>query len=130
MSDLILTQLQNSLTSFFDEMIDLFPKEADFIKIRIFLKDQVDIQTVMEVFTYNLNRTDVNHEMTLKKMIKDRNDFDILESPIFLEYFSKEKIIYYKKFWNSPSLFTEDKKMVWKWLDSFVGISERYIKTK
>jgi hypothetical protein len=130
MSDLILAQFQNSLTSFFDEMIDLFPKEADFIKIRIYLKDQVDMQTVMDVFNYNLNRVDVNHDMTLKKMIKDRKDMDIIDSPILLEFFSKDKIIYYKKFWNSPNLFSEDKKMIWKWVDSFVGISDRYIKTK
>jgi hypothetical protein len=129
MSELILLQLQKSLISFFDEMIELFPKEPDFIKIRIYLKDQVEIQDVMDVFTYNITRTDMNNE-TVKKMIKERDDIAIMESPILTEYFTKDKINYYKKFWNSPHFVTDDKKMVWKWLDSFVGISERYNKLK
>ena len=126
-SELILLQFQNSLISFFDEMIELFPKEPDFIKIRIFLKDQIEIHEVMEIFTYNINRTESN---TLKTMIKDRDEISIMESPIISELFPKDKITFYRKFWNSPNFFKEDKKMVWKWLDSFVGISEKYNKIK
>jgi hypothetical protein len=129
MSEIMLTLLKNSLISFFDEMIEIFPKEPDFIKIRIFLKDQVEIQTVMDIFTYTINRTDNNNE-TLKNMIKDRNDVYIMDSHIISENFSKDKIIYYKKFWNSPMFVNEDKKIVWKWLDSFVSISEKYNKLK
>ena len=129
MSELILFQFQNSLISFFDEMIDLFPKEPDFVKIRIFLKDQIEIQEVMDTFTYTINRTDQNNE-TLKKMIKDRNDVYIMDSSVIAEHFTKEKIIYFKKFWNSPQFINEDKTMVWKWLDSFVCISDKYNKLK
>lgn len=134
MNDLILTQFQNSLTAFFDEMIELFPREADFIKIRIYLKDQVDIHEAMDVFTYNLNRFDSsgdNNNNTLKNMIKERDDRSIMDCVFLTEYFSRDKINYYKKFWNSPSQFpAEDKKMIWKWLDSFVGISDKYNKLK
>lgn len=91
MTELILLQLQNSLIAFFDEMIELFPKEPDFIKIRIFLKDQVEIQDVMDVFTYNITRTDMNNE-TIKKMIKERDDIAIMESPIIAEYLQKTRL--------------------------------------
>lgn len=128
-SEIILLQFQNSLTSFFDEMIELYPKEPDFIKIRIFIKDQIEIQEVMDIFTYNINRTTETTE-TIKKMIKERNEIDIMESPIISELFPKDKILYYKKFWNSHKVFSEDKKIIWKWLDSFVGISEKYNKLK
>ena len=129
-SEIILLQFQNSLTSFFDEMIELFPKEPDFIKIRIFIKDQIEIQEVMDIFTYNIIRTSTESNETIKKMIKERNEIDIMESPIITELFPKDKILYYKKFWNSPKVFIEDKKIIWKWLDSFVGISEKYNKLK
>ena len=66
----------------------------------------------------------------IKKMIKDRNDKGIMDSVILSEYFPKEKILYYKKFWNSPQLVIDDKRMIWKWLDSFVGISDKYIRAK
>jgi hypothetical protein len=108
-------------------MIELFPKEADFIKVRIFLKDQIDIQTVMDTFTYSINRTD-NYDHNIKSMIKERNYLHIIDNPVFSENFSKEKIIYYKKLWNS--FYSEDKKMVWKWLDSFVGICDKYNKIR
>ena len=129
MSDLILNQLQNSLTAFFDEMIELFPKEPDFIKIRIYIKDRVDIQDVMDLLTYNLNRV-TGENTTLRSMIKERDDRGIMDSHILSEYFSKDKLVYYKKFWNSPRLETEDRKMVWKWVDSFVGICDKYNKSK
>lgn len=134
MNDILLTQFQNSLTAFFDEMIELFPREADFIKIRIFLKDQVDIQDAIDLFTYNLNRVDTSGDTnnnTLKTMIKDRDDRSIMDCVFLTEYFSREKINYYKKFWNSPTQFpAEDKQMVWKWVDSFVEISDKYNKMK
>ena len=119
----ILNQFKNSLTSFFDELIELFPREADLIMIRIFLKDQINIKDVMDVFYYNLNK----NEQELKKMIKDKNESFFLENSLF-DYFGKSKVLHFKHLWNSPVLDEENKIMVWKWVDSFVLMSEKYNK--
>lgn len=119
----ILNQFKNSLTSFFDELIELFPREADLIMIRIFLKDQINIKDVMDVFYYNLNK----NEQELKKMIKDKNESFFLENSLF-DYFGKSKVLHFKHLWNSPLLDEENKIMVWKWVDSFVLMSEKYNK--
>ena len=37
---LILQEFKNNLITFFDELIDQFPTEADLVIIRIFLKDR------------------------------------------------------------------------------------------
>lgn len=131
MNDLILIQFQNSLTSFFDEMIELFPREAGFIKTRIYIKDQADIQELMDVFTYNLNRLDTtgdSNNNTLKNMIKEKDERSIMDSVVLTEFLSRERMSYYKKFWNSFA--NEDKKVVWRWVDSFVSISDKYNKLK
>jgi len=119
----ILNQFKNSLTSFFDELIELFPHEADLIMIRIFLKDQINIKDVMDIFYYNLNKND----QELKKMIKEKNESFFLENSLF-DNFSKGKVLHFKQLWNSPVLDKENKSMVWKWVDSFVLISEKYNK--
>jgi hypothetical protein len=42
---LILQEFKNNLISFFDELIDLFPTEPDLVIIRIFLKDQIALNS-------------------------------------------------------------------------------------
>ena len=57
MSELqVLSEFKNGLISFFDELIDQFPKEGDLIMIRIFLKDQIPIEQVMNTFNNSINK--------------------------------------------------------------------------
>ncbi len=125
MSEQILIQFKNSLVSFIDELIDAFPREPDLIILRIFLKDQVPIEDVMTKFIYAINK----NEQELKKYIKDRNELFFLESDVF-ESISKSKALNFKKLWRSGNLDDDEKLAVWKWIDSFVILSERYTKSK
>lgn len=125
MSEQIIIQFKNSLISFIDELIDAFPREPDLIILRIFLKDQVPIEDVMNKFIYAINK----NEQELKKYIKDRNELFFLESDVF-ESISKSKALNFKKLWRSGTLDDEEKLAVWKWIDSFVILSERYAKIK
>ena len=125
-SETILLQFHNSIVTFFDEMIELFPKEEDFIRVRIYLKDQVSVQTVMDEFTYIINRDN----MTLKNLIRDRNISGIMDNAVVTDNLNRDKIYHYKKLWYSPGVYNEDKKIIWKWLDSFIGISDKYNKCK
>ncbi len=125
MSDQILIQFKNSLVSFIDELIEAFPREPDLIILRIFLKDQIPIEDVMNKFIYAINK----NEQELKKYIKDRNELFFLESDVF-ESISKSKAINFKKLWRSGNLDDDEKLAVWKWIDSFVILSERYTKSK
>ena len=125
MSDQILIQFKNSLVSFIDELIEAFPREPDLIILRIFLKDQIAIEDVMNKFIYAINKND----QELKKYIKDRNELFFLESDVF-ETISKSKAINFKKLWRSGNLDDDEKLAVWKWIDSFVILSERYTKSK
>ena len=125
-SETILLQFHSSLVTFLDELIKLFPDEEDFIRLRIYLKDQISIQIVMDNFIYALNR-DSN---IMKTFIKDRNISGIMDNCVVTDNLNREKIIYFKKLWYSPRFYNEDRKMIWKWIDSFVGISDKYSKIK
>ena len=121
----ILKEFKNSLIAFFDELIDQFPEEGDLIIVRIFLKDQMPIETVMNIFINNLNKD----EQKLRKMVKDRNEIFFLENNVF-DTVNKNKVLHFKKLWRSGRLDDDDKKVVWKWIDSFIFLSDKYIKEK
>ena len=122
---LILHEFKNNLITFFDELIDQFPTEADLVIIRIFLKDQIPIGEVINIFNNTINKDG----QRFKKMIKERNENFFLESNIF-DSISKTKVVHFKKLWRSNSLDDDDKKIIWKWIDSFVYLGEKYIKCK
>ena len=121
----ILIQFKNSLISFIDELIEQFPQEPDLIIFRIFLKDQIPIEDVIKKFTFTINKNDKE----LKKFITDRNERFFLESDVF-DSIAKSKSINFKKLWRSENLDSDEKETVWKWIDSFVKLSDLYCKNK
>jgi hypothetical protein len=124
----VLNEFKNGIISFFDELIDQFPKEGDLIMFRIFIKDQIPIQDVMNIFTNSINKDNSK----IRKLVKDRNEVFFLEHNVFEDStsVSKNKITHFKKLWRSGSLDDEDKKVVWKWIDSFIYLSDKYAKLK
>lgn len=117
----ILQEFKNQLTNFFDELIAQFPAEGDLIVIRLFLTNQMPIQDIMDIFNNKLN--DNNQEF--KTMIKNRDDVFFLEHDIF-DTISKQKSGHFKKLWCSGQLDQEDKDIMWKWLDTFVFLADKY----
>ena len=121
----VLVEFKNSLISFFDELIEQFPEEGDLVMIRIFLKDQIPIEDVINIFNHNINK----NEQKLKKSIKDRDEGSFLENNIF-DSLNQTKINHFKKLWRSGRLDKEDKDVIWKWIDSFIYLGDKYMKLK
>jgi cytochrome b involved in lipid metabolism len=122
---LILRDFKKNLTAFIDELIDQFPTEEDLIALRIFFNDQVDIKKVMETITHNLNKDD----QKFKEYIKDHNDSFFIDG-FTIDYLGEQKTVSVKKIWRSPRLDQEDKQVIWKWIDGFVYLSDKYAKNK
>ena len=130
----VLTEFKNGLISFFDELIDQFPEEGDLVIVRIFLKDQILIEDVMNIFVYHLTKDDNK----MKTMIKSRNETYFLDNNFFENMNkndgsannNKNKLIHFKKLWKSGRLDDQDKKVVCRWIDSFVYLADKYIKIK
>jgi hypothetical protein len=117
---IILDQFKKQLISFFDELISQFPEAAELVILRILFKDQIPIEEVMKRFVHKL--------VVVRDLIKNRDDSFFLENNTFFSFTSKENITSLKKLWRSNKMDDEDKLTVWKWMDSFVYLADKYAK--
>ena len=122
----ILLEFKNQLINFFDELINQFPSEGDLVVIRLFLSNQIPIRDVMNNFNYQLNKDN----KLFKMMVKNRDEQFFLENNLFdLNGSNRDKIGHFKRLWRSDVLDDEDKKVMWKWVDSFVYLTDKYMKS-
>jgi len=120
MANTLLLDFQKALVGFFDELSQQFPREPDFILIRIMIKDRLPVLEVMNFF--------INIILPQKELIKSRSDtFWTEKNSLFsLGDFKTDT---FKNLWKSK-LDDEDKKIIWSWLDSFISMVEKYQKIK
>lgn len=119
----ILAQFKSSLISFMDELITLLPDESDFIIGRMFISDSVNIEDVIKAFSLKIYENDD----LLKKMIKTRDESFFLKNNVF-SYFGDSKVNKFKDIWIQGRLDQEDKDTIWKWVDIFVVLTDKYYK--
>jgi hypothetical protein len=119
----VLTEFKTQLILFFDELITQFPTEGDLVVIRLFFSNQIPTQNIINIFNHKINTND----QELRKMVKERNDLFFLEHNIF-DSLGKEKVIHFKKLWRSERLDKEDKEVIWKWIDAFIYLGDKYAK--
>ena len=62
----IVKEFRDQLVNFLDEIIEQFPRECDFVLIRMFIKDQVPIYDVLGRFIRDI--------LPLKKYIDERDE--------------------------------------------------------
>jgi hypothetical protein len=125
----ILALFKQSIVSFMDELIDQFPRETGLILARIFLKDQIPIQTTMHNFISKINKDDE----LLKQMIKDRNEKFFIENNVFsVQSAGGEKyalaggtVNHFRNLWLSD-LDAEDRNTIWRWFESFAAMASKY----
>jgi hypothetical protein len=121
----ILSQFKKSLISFIDELIAMFPTEGDFIIGRIFINDQVPIEDVIKAFSEKI----YDNDNLLKLMIKKRDEAFFLKNNVF-SYFGDSKVNKFKDIWTSSLLEEQDKITIWKWVDIFVMLTDRFYKVQ
>ena len=125
MSDIVRTlrDFKNNLIQFLDELIEQFPTETDFIIGRVFLKDRISSEVMMNGF--------IKEVVPLKKMILERDEKFFLESNISLfNGFDKNKVNHFKTLWRSSLLDEDDREIMWQWFSTFLLLAEQYQKLK
>ena len=125
MTTYILQQFKDNLVSFLDELIDVFPRESELILLRILVKDQLSIEDIINKLIYSINKN--NNE--IRNYIKERNDI-VFTNEDFFQAITQIRTINFRKLWSSGLLDDNEKEMFWKWIESFVSLSDKYIKTK
>ena len=127
MSELqLLNEFRIQIVKFLDELIDQFPEScAEFVIIRIFVKDQIPLADVLGRF--------ISEVLPFKKVIKKRDSDFFLESRVIYDagggsQAGADNVNQLKILWESERLDDEDRETIWKWMDLFVLLAERYFK--
>jgi len=123
----VLIQLKTQLVNFFDELIESFPKEVDFIVYRIAVNDQIPITTLIDHITEEL--------CPLQELVEKRDEKLFLSHNILFEKLQEERhvgthINYIKNLWINGKLDKDDKEVLWTWYKLFLSIGLKYIDLK
>ena len=119
-SVLILNEFKKGLISFFDELIEQFPEHGDLVVIRILLKDQLPVTQIMNHFIQNV--------LPEKPLVKERNQKFFTESNALFGLLGNDRANNLKNIWKSPKLDKDDRDVMWKWIDTFIMMVEKYQK--
>jgi len=115
----ILEKFHKTLVSFFDELIDMFPEEKEFILLRIFVKDQIPSTQIMGYFV------NVAENQEIMTSIEKRDDQFFLKNVLFSRIHKSD---IFKNLW-VRKLDKDDRVMIWNWIDLFMKLTRSYIGT-
>ena len=121
MSLQLIAYFRDQLVKFIDEIIEQFPDKPDFVLVKLIVKDKVSmtdvmgryIQTVIPEKDVIVNR---NLDFFKKDFVKGYEDWPNLNR-IFLEV----KSLYF-----SDRLDDDERDTIWRWMDLFLRICEKY----
>jgi hypothetical protein len=122
----ILSEFKTQITTFFDELIAQFPQEGDLVVMRLFISTQLPIEDTLNKFIYEI--TTNNGEK--RQAVKERNESFFLNCETTNETSEKYKLHHFKKLWRSGQLDDEDKRVIWQWIDTFIFLADKYVKSK
>ena len=119
----ILDDFHENLVIFVDELVEQFPKEADFIIVRLMIKDTIPPEKILKGF--------ITEILPYKSDIQKRDESLFLDSKIsILGALSSNKVNHFKLLWKSAALTEDDKNTIWAWFETFVFFAEQYQKAK
>ena len=118
----VLKQFKKGIISFLDELISQFPQEGDLVVMRVAIKDQIPVEMVMKDF--------IEIAGAHRDRIKSRDESFFLNNSIQVPGLPSDKHNHLKKVWRSDALDDEDKEAIWKWVDSFLFLADKYLVAK
>ena len=119
----ILQKFQTNVIRFFDDLHGILPQVGDFVIIRLYLENNVSAEDMMQIFSANLNKNGGK----LREVAKQRNDtFFLNNDPFGLAGKYKESAKTYKDIWKSDHLDEDERKMIWRYIDAFIKLSDSY----
>jgi hypothetical protein len=122
----ILSQFKTQLLTFFDELIGQFPQEGDIVVARLFIANQMPMEDAVNKFLWMLNYNDSE----CRNMIQARNEKFFLEHEVFPLGESRWDPSFFKRLWISPDVDKRDKEIIWKWMDTFIFLGDKFAKSK
>lgn len=106
--------LINNLKEFLDDLLETLPEEEDLHIMRIFLIDQIPIDTLIQQF----NKYVLPH----REKIKKRDQAFFLNDDGIFGKINGQKILHFKDIWKSTRLSDSDKNTIFIWVEQFIHI--------
>jgi hypothetical protein len=104
--------------NFIDELVQQFPNDSDIVMCRIFIKDQIPTQTIMDKF--------IKYFTPQEELIKNKDPlFFTMGTSEFCSSLNLNTNIF-EKVWFSGVLDDEDKEITWQWITSLYKIVDKY----
>ena len=114
----LLIKFKNVLMNFIDELVQQFPNDSDIVMCRIFIKDQIPTQTIMDKF--------IKYFTPQEELIKNKDPlFFTMGTSEFCSSLNLNTNIF-EKAWFSGVLDDEDKEITWQWITSLYKIVDKY----
>ena len=114
---------KEKMVEFLDELIDLFPQEASFYLIRVFVKDKIPLDAVIGRFMSDC--------LKYYDYVEQRNDKLFLNTSFMYrsygDEFGNDQIDRFKDIW-LRELDKYNKEQIWQWMTLFFKLSMNYYK--
>jgi hypothetical protein len=114
----LLVKFKNVLLEFIDELVQQFPNDSDIVMCRIFIKDQIPTQTIMDKF----RKYFIPHNELI--MNQDPQFFTIGTSDFCASLNLNTNI--FEKIWYSGTLDEDDQQVIWQWITSLYKLVLKY----
>ena len=121
----ILLEFKRQALLFIDELIGQFPNEGDLLLLRLFINNKSSLRDNVIKFSDDINKDN----KLIKKMIQDRNELFFIQTNLFNPGTNMSRQNKIRDIWTSGLLDPDDKEIMWKWIDTFVYLCDRYITT-
>lgn len=112
-----LKKLQTTLVEFLDQLVDVFPFEASFIKARVFIQDQFPIEDAMNYIITSL--------LPHYDYVKNRDDRFFLDNNVLFSQIDGDKVNTFSTLWKSD-LDDDTKNAIWAWFIKILSIAKKY----
>lgn len=114
----LLIKFKNTLVSFIDEIIEQFPQDSDLIICRIYIKDQIPTENLINMF--------IKYFLPQKQLVINKDEeFFLNGTKEFFEDLNIKSNVF-QKVWLSNVLDDDDRDIIWEWISSIITIVDKY----
>lgn len=115
----ILKLWKTNILQFLDNILEIFPDEADLIVYRQLFENQIPIEEVMKQFCIII--------IPVKTMIENKNEEFFLSGKASFLDITNNKVSKWTTIWKSSRLNNDDRECIWKWMNVFLNLATMYI---
>jgi hypothetical protein len=116
----ILGVFKENYILFIDDLLSIFPDDKDLNILKVLFVNQISTENIAQQFSMKV--------LPFENMIKNRDEKYFLEDDKIYREVKTEAVDKFKNIWKTGNIDKENKEMIWRWLDQFVILINKYIR--